>query len=147
MKRIGLLNLALVAVLTGAVVAQEKPAAPAAAGVPALQGTWTIQTIDGKSLADAGMAMTLAIAGEKYTQTVNGDVNERGTIKVDQSKKPMTIDFTILEGGDAGKPQVGVLEVSGDTLTMKLGAPGSTTRPSSMAPEEGFFIAVCRKAK
>src|SRR5687767_2342160 len=139
MKRLGLLNLALVVGLTGAAIAQEKPAAPAAAGVPALQGTWTIHTIDGKSLVDAGVAMTFAIAGEKYTQTVNGDVNERGTIKVDQSKKPMTIDFTILEGGDAGKPQVGVLEVSGDTLMMKLGAPGSTTRPTSMSPEEGFF--------
>lgn len=145
MKRIALMVMS-VGLLAGAtLVAQEKPAA--AKGVPALQGTWTILTFNGQSAADAGMTMTLTVTGENYAQTVNGEVNERGSIKVDTSKKPMTIDFTITEGGDAGKPQVGVLEVSGDTMTMKLSQPGSSTRPSGMGPEEGFFIVTAKKTK
>jgi hypothetical protein len=41
-------------------------------------------------------------------------VNERGTIKLDASKKPAWIDLTITEGADAGKLQVGVIEVTGN---------------------------------
>ncbi len=144
MKRIALMLMTAAMVAGATLAAQEKPAAK---GVPALQGTWTILTFNGQSAADAGMTMTLTVTGENYAQAVNGEVNERGSIKVDTSKKPMTIDFTITEGGDAGKPQVGVLEVSGDTMTLKLGQPGSSTRPSGIGPEEGFFIVTAKKAK
>jgi uncharacterized protein (TIGR03067 family) len=147
MKRIAVIVVAAGLALGSALVAQEKPADPAAKGVPAMQGTWMVLTINGQPVADAGVTMTLAIDGEKYTQTVNGDVNERGTIKVDQSKKPPTIDFTITEGPDTGKPQVGLVEVAGDTMTMKLSQPGSATRPTSMSPEEGFFIVTAKKSK
>lgn len=145
MKRIAVILVAAGVALGSTLIAQEKPAADK--GVPALQGVWTVVSINGQSSADAGMTMTLTITGEKYVQAVNGNVNERGTIKVDQSKKPMTIDFNIMEGDDTGKPQVGLVDVAGDTMTMKLGTPGSTTRPSSMAAEEGFFLVTAKKSK
>lgn len=145
MRRVRVLLIASVVALAPALLAQEKPAA--GKGVPALQGVWGVVSINGKPIADGGMAMTLTITGENYTQAINGNVNEKGTIKVDTSKKPMTIDFTILEGDDAGKPQVGALEVSGDTLTMKLSQPGSTVRPASMDAEEGFFLVTAKKSK
>ena len=71
------------------------------------------------------------------------DLAEEGVLLPDG----MTIDFTILEGDDAGKPQVGVLEVSGDSLTLKLGQPGSTERPTSMSAENGFVIVTAKKSK
>ena len=145
MRRVAVLLMAVVVALAPALLAQEKPAA--GKGVPALQGVWGVLTINGQSISGGGMSMTLTITGENYTQAINGDINERGTIKVDTSKKPMTIDFTILEGDDAGKPQVGMLEVTGDALTLKLGQPGSTVRPTSMTAEEGFFLVTAKKSK
>ena len=59
----------------------------------------------------------------------------------------MSIDFTIQEGDDAGKPQLGVVAVEDDTMTWKLNTPGSTTRPASLAVEEGFFVVVCTRKK
>ena len=145
MKRIAVILVAAGVALGSTLVAQEKPAADK--GVPALQGVWNVLTINGQATADAGMTMTLTITGDKYVQAVNGNANERGTIKVDQSKKPMTIDFNIMEGDDTGKPQVGLVDVAGDTMTMKLGTPGNTTRPSGMAAEEGFFLVTAKKSK
>jgi uncharacterized protein (TIGR03067 family) len=145
MKRIAVILVAAGIAFGSTLVAQEKPAADK--GVPALQGVWSVLSINGQSSADAGMTMTLTITGENYVQALNGNVNERGTIKVDQSKKPMTIDFNIMEGDDTGKPQVGLVDVAGDTMTMKLGQPGSTTRPSGMAAEEGFFLVTAKKSK
>ena len=147
MKRTAIILVAASVALGPALTAQEKQADPAAKGVAALQGTWAILTINGQSLADSGTTMLFAITGDKYAQTVNGEVNERGTIKVDQTKKPMTMHFTIAEGSDAGKPQVGLVEVTGDTMTMKLSQPGGATLPTSMAAEEGFFIVTAKKNK
>jgi uncharacterized protein (TIGR03067 family) len=145
MNRIAAVTFAAALGLSSAAIAQQKPAE--ASGVAAMQGLWGVLTINGQSMSDAGVTMTLTITGEKYAQEVNGNVNERGTIKVDTSKKPWTIDFTILEGDDAGKPQVGVLEVTGDSMTMKLGQPGSSTRPTGLGAEEGFFLVTAKKSK
>ena len=42
----------------------------------------------------------------------------------------MTIDLNIAEGNDAGKLQLGVIEVSGTTMTGNLGTPGAQDRPA-----------------
>ena len=64
---------------------------------------------------------------------------ERGSIKLDGSKTPIWIDLIIIEGDDANKTQLGVLQIHSDTITGKLntlgspGAPQGTSSPS-MAP-------------
>jgi uncharacterized protein (TIGR03067 family) len=146
MRRVGILIFAVAVAIAPALMAQQKPA-DAAKGVPALQGTWNILTINGQSIADSGTTMTMEITGDKYAQKVNGEVNERGSIKVDASKKPMTIDFTITEGNDAGKPQAGLVDVTGDSMTMHLSQPGDATRPTSLSPQEGFFLVTAKKSK
>jgi len=119
----------------------------AAKALASIQGTWVVSTINGQALADSGTEMTLTVTGDKYAQSVNGEVNERGTLKLDPSKKPMTLDLNIVEGNDGGKLQLGVIEITGDTLTGKLGVPGEPTRPTSMAPEEGYFLVVAVRKK
>jgi uncharacterized protein (TIGR03067 family) len=115
---------------------QTNPSATAAA-VPAelkpFQGTWVLTTPDGQPLADSG-ELTIAITGDKYAQSVAGAVNERGTIKLDATKKPMWIDLSITDGADAGKTQVGLIEVTGGVMKGVFGMAGSTTRPTSLAP-------------
>lgn len=123
---------------------QTKPAA-AAVAVPAalkpLQGTWILTTPDGQPIADSG-ELAITITGDKYAQSVAGAVNERGTITLDATKKPMWIDLTITDGADAGKLQVGLIEVTGGVMKGVLGVAGSTTRPTSLtsAPEMISFV-------
>ena len=81
-------------------------------------------------LAQSG-ELSILVTGNSYAQTVAGAVNERGTLKIDATKKPMWIDLTITEGSDAGKTQLGLIEVKGDTFTGILAFPGEATRPAS----------------
>ena len=140
------LPLLVMLTLGASLVAQQSPA-DAAKTLAAFQGRWVVATINGKSLAGGGGEMALTITGDSYAQVVDGKVTERGTLKIDTARTPMTIDLTIKEGDDAGKPQVGLVEVSGDTMTLHLSMPGSTTRPPSLALTPGFVLFTARKAK
>ena len=125
--------------------AQNPPAATPKALAP-LQGTWVLAAPDGSTMANAELA--LVITGNKYAQTLNGEVNERGTITLDPAAKPMAIDLAISEGPDAGKTQLGVIEVSGDAMKGALKAPGDTVRPADFTPQAGVITFVAkRKAK
>jgi uncharacterized protein (TIGR03067 family) len=127
-------------------VAAQTPKPPAAAkALDGLQGIWVIKTFNGQPAGEGEVSLT--ITADKYAQTVNGTVNERGTVTVDPSKKPTTIDLNIQEGDDAGKLQVGLVAVEGDTMTLKLNTPGSATRPKDLSVEEGFFVVVCARKK
>jgi len=126
---------------------QKQPPA-AAAAVPAalkpFQGTWVLTSPDGQPLADSG-ELAITITGDKYAQSVAGTVNERGTIKLDTTKKPTWIDLTITEGDDAGKLQVGLIEITGNVMKGILGVAGATTRPASMTPAAGMISFVGKK--
>jgi uncharacterized protein (TIGR03067 family) len=125
---------------------QNKPPAPAAA-VPAalkpLQGTWVLTTPDGQPMAPGDL--TITFTGNTYAQSVGGAVNERGTIKIDATKKPMWIDLAITEGADAGKSQVGLIEITGGAMKGVFGMAGSPTRPTSLTPAPGVISFVGKK--
>lgn len=100
-----------------------------------LQGSWAITLFNGEPVPSEAGAY-LVFTGDKYEQWTGGSVDERGSIKLDPKAKPASIDLVIVEGGDAGKTQLGVYEISGDTATVALSIPGSTTRPSGVAQGE-----------
>ena len=140
-----LLTLALAASVTSIALAQTqaKPEPPKAAAAMSktlamAQGTWVMTTSNGQDMT-GGPEVTVVITGEKYVQTAAGNVEERGSFKLDESKKPMTIDLTITEGDSAGKSQVGVVEVTDTAMRGKFGMPGDTTRPTDFTPSDGFF--------
>ena len=130
--------LSILAVTASAQNAVPKDLAP-------LQGTWVITSINGQELAAAGQSMLLTITGDKYAQTVNGTVNERGTIKLDTTKKPTAIDLVITEGDDANKTQLGLVEVSATALKLKLAVPGDTTRPTNFEQVDNAILAIATK--
>lgn len=139
------ISLAAALLVTAGLAAQTaKPPTPAPALTTA-QGTWVIKTFNGQPAGEGEISLT--ITGDKYAQTVNGTVNERGTLTIDPAKKPMTIDLTIQEGDDAGKLQLGLVEIAGDTMTLKLNVPGTPTRPKDMSVEEGLILVVCDRKK
>ncbi len=143
MRRAVSLAVALL-VTTGLAAQTAKPPTPAEA-LKSAQGTWVVKTFNGQPAGEG--EVLLIFTGEKYAQSINGTVNERGTLAIDPAKKPMTIDLTIQEGDDAGKLQLGLVEIAGDTMTLKLNVPGSPTRPKDLSVEEGFFVVVGDRRK
>ena len=124
------------------VTAAAAPAAAVPAALKPYQGPWVLTSPDGQPLAQSG-ELTITVTGDKYAQAVAGAVNERGTIKLDATKKPTWIDLNITEGPDAGKLQVGLIELTGGVMKGVLGAAGSTTRPTSITtpgPDEISFV-------
>jgi uncharacterized protein (TIGR03067 family) len=107
-----------------------------------LKGTWTAVSLEsgGKKQPEEQLKelnMQLVFAGDKYAERIRGEVNEEGTIKIDTSKKPATIDLNIRTGDDKGKLQLGIFEVKGDTLRLCLAVPDGKERPTTFASPEG----------
>jgi hypothetical protein len=72
---------------------------------------------------------------------------ETGTVKPDATKKPMALDFTILERDDAGKLQLGIVEMADDTATFALAPPGSTVRPTEFVSGGAAGVCLAKKVK
>ena len=140
--------LALAAALTTAASAQT-PAAQNTMSkeLASLQGVWLLTTVNDQNLSDQGVEMALAIDGTKYREVVNGTVDETGTFKLDATKKPMTFDLTILEGNDAGKVQLGIIEVTGDVAKGLFAEPGATTRPADFNSNDGAIFFIAKRVK
>ena len=111
-----------------------------------LQGTWVFTTTNGNDMTGQP-EITITITDNKYVQTVNGEVVERGSFKIDDTKKPMQVDLSIAEGQDAGKSQIGVFELSGGVLKTKMADAGITTRPTDFAPADSAFVFTAVKKK
>lgn len=118
---------------------QAPKEAPKSKMLESLQGAWLFTSADGQDLTGSGQEIYVTITGNAYVQTVNGQQVERGTFKIDETKKPMTLDLIIAEGDDAGQTQLGVLQIDGKTIWGKLAQPGVTARPTDFAPSEGYF--------
>jgi len=143
------LTLALALMATTALFAQSQTAkteAPKSKALTLLQGTWVFTSMNGQDTS-GGPEILVTITDNKYVQTIGGEVVERGTFKIDETKKPMTMDLSITEGDSAGKSQVGVFDVTDTKMTAKLAEAGETTRPTNLNQEEGFFIITATKKK
>jgi uncharacterized protein (TIGR03067 family) len=140
--KVGLLVLSLFFATVGQAPA---PAAPAAQKpIDAFQGNWAIASFNGQEIP-AAAEMFLVFKGDKYEQWTGSTVDERGTIKLDVTKKPMWIDLIITEGQSAGQTQLGLYSIEGDTMNVTLANPGETTRPAALG--QGEIVAVLKKAK
>ncbi len=142
-----LLSLALVALtlFTGQAAPAQAPTAAQSKEVAALQGVWNITLMNDQAAPDGAMA--LQFDGTKYAVIINGGVDETGTFKLDTTKTPWTFDLTIVEGSDAGKLQLGIVEMKGDAIHGLLGTPGVATRPANFDSADGAFAFVAVKRK
>jgi uncharacterized protein (TIGR03067 family) len=133
-----------VAVATAPLVAAQAPPAKPKGLMASIQGVWQMTQVNGQDVAAAGQDVTITIKDSTYMQSVNGQVIERGTFTLDDTKKPATIDLTIVEGDDAGKTQLGVIEIEGSAMRGKLADPGAV-RPVDFNIAEGSFVFVMTK--
>jgi uncharacterized protein (TIGR03067 family) len=102
-----------------------------------VEGSWTVvelefagQKLPAENLKELDIKLVVMKDG-KYAQKIKGEVKEEGTLKLDPSKKPATVDLNITSGDDKGKLQLGIYELKGDTWRLSLARPGDENRPTA----------------
>lgn len=116
-----------------------------------LEGEWTMESgeIDGQAMPEE-MRKTAkrAVKDRETTVTVGGQMFMKAKFVVDPSKKPKTIDYTMTGGPTAGKTQLGIYELDGDTVKFCFSAPGKD-RPTDFTTKEGSgrTLSVWKRAK
>ncbi len=129
----------------GGVLAQDS-----AAELKNLSGTWVPISgeVAGSKFPPGELkALSLVIAGEKYTVTI-GKVVDQGTVKVNPTAKPPAMDITGTDGPNKGKTLLAIYELKKDTLRVCYDLAGKN-RPTEFATskDQPYFLAVYERAK
>jgi uncharacterized protein (TIGR03067 family) len=115
-----------------------------------MDGAWLASTAElgGEKFPDEiRKTMKLVMDEGKYTVTV-GKNPDRGTVKVDSSKKPKEMDITGTEGPNKGKTILAIYEMTDDTLTICYDLSGKA-RPSEFktAKDTKLFLVTYKREK
>src|SRR5688572_18667784 len=106
------------------------------------QGAWQQRTatIDGNAIPAADVAkVKFTVVGDKYTITTGDVVQSEGTIKLDLTKNPKTVDFTETKGPNQGKSFLGIYTLTGATLKYCFGESGKE-RPTKFVSNQGYSL-------
>ena len=89
----------------------------------------------------------LKFDGEAFSVADHGQVQEKGTIKLDPSKDPKEIDLRLRDRNDEEKTALGIYAWDGENLKFCWGEPGGGTRPKDFTsmPETRFLLIVKRQ--
>jgi uncharacterized protein (TIGR03067 family) len=106
-----------------------------------LQGKWQLVSLTkGGNVAPADELkkanLVLTIEKDGYAVSVNGQVVEKGKLKLDSKAKPASIDQIIEEGKDKGKSQLGIVRVKDGKLQWTQAQVGEK-RPTDFASPSG----------
>lgn len=104
----------------------------------AMAGTWIVAAAEaeGKPVeSDDLKALVVKITGDRY-EVLTKDGTKAGTLKLDETQKPKTMDATSTEGDDIGKVVKAIYELTGDTMRVCYGFDAGT-RPTEFATREG----------
>jgi uncharacterized protein (TIGR03067 family) len=134
------LCLPVAALLLAAAVARPQDEA-SKSDLKKMEGTWkvTLHEMEGKKTTDEENAkadVKLVIKASKYALSIGGKEIAAGTIKLDASKKPSTIDALTTSGPQEGKTMQGIYEVKGDEMRVCFAQPGKE-RPTAFSTKEG----------
>jgi uncharacterized protein (TIGR03067 family) len=114
------------------------------------KGTWIPSEgmAEGKKLPDNFLSSTKLMLQEGKYSVVVGEEKEDGTYKVDESKKPATVDITPTTGMNKGKTIPAIIEVRGDTMRVCYNTMGQD-RPKDFnsTAENKFVMMVYKKQK
>jgi uncharacterized protein (TIGR03067 family) len=129
----------------------DAPSGTSNAELDRLVGEWS-----GVSLVMNGQALpaeylkgsTRVVKGNETTVTVGGQVMLKATFTVDPARSPKTIDYTLSEGPDKGKRQLGIYALDGDVAKFCFSSPGAD-RPTELESKagDGRTFGVWKKAR
>jgi uncharacterized protein (TIGR03067 family) len=144
-RKLSAIAVAVLMVLPAALLCAAEPPK----GDKDLDGDWEIVSVthDGKQEPPQDAKPVLTIKGDTITFKVK-DESHTGTIKVDASKTPKTIDLTPDDGPEKGKTILGIYELKGDELRICHGEAGKD-RPTEVSSKEGsgLSLAVLKRVK
>jgi uncharacterized protein (TIGR03067 family) len=127
----------------------EKPMTDTENDLDRLQGTWAVTTlvVDGNAIPSHVFAtMRLIVEGDRFT-TLGMETAYAGTLKVDSSANPRTLDMLFDEGPEKGNTNRGIYEFTpgesedDDTWRLCLATRGDG-RPKTFASPPGTGIAL-----
>lgn len=110
-------------------------ATASATDLESMQGNWkrVAAVHDGKPLVGAALDSKVTIEGNKYSVTGGAEAGSSGTIELNESASPKSIDLTMEGGGTSA----GIYEVrAGNRYRLCIAAPGAP-RPEKFASRPG----------
>jgi uncharacterized protein (TIGR03067 family) len=122
---------------TKAAVAERHAASSGAA--TELEGEWAMiaAVLNGAPMSQDMVKWCQRITRGDVTSVVAGpQVMLRARFTLDRAKKPPAIDYVNLAGTNKGQSQAGIFELSGDTLSICMAAPGRP-RPAGFSSKAG----------
>ena len=102
-----------------------------------LGGEWSMVSgeINGQPMPEEMRKQFKRIVMDDETTVMNGDqVFMRAKFTIDPAKSPKTIDYTQLEGPTKGAKQLGIYELTGDTIKFCFASPGKDRPTDFTAP-------------
>jgi uncharacterized protein (TIGR03067 family) len=106
----------------------------------AFKGTWRLsyKEVDGKKFSDEEIKDVIATNdGSGNVSVRHGDkVMGEGTVKLDPTKKPKTIDITFTEGERKGTRSLGIYEIESDAFRVCVARAGDE-RPADFSAKAG----------
>jgi uncharacterized protein (TIGR03067 family) len=114
-----------------------------------MQGVWKITSVEQDAKADNSLKEgTVTISGNQFTTKLGDTVLRKGTVALDPSKEPKTIDLTYEDGPKKGNSSLGIYNLDGTSWTLVFGPPGKS-RPTTFQrkPNSGQRLMVLQPAK
>ena len=147
-----IVRLGIVVLAAGLLAAAPDDSDKVKKDVAALKGKWALtgMTINGRAYPENLLKSIGATFDAKtYAQTQNGKALEEGEFVIDPEKSPKALDFKITKGPDAGKTQLAVYEIDGDSLTFCVTEAGSKKRPEALEAkaDTGVTMFVFKRVK
>lgn len=105
-----------------------------------MEGTWAATVLEaaGKPADEKTKALKfkIVVKGESYTTFLNDKQLSAGTLKLDPTKSPKTIDAQAKDGPYKDKVQPGIYELRGDEMRIVFAVP-DMRRPTEFKTQEG----------
>jgi uncharacterized protein (TIGR03067 family) len=143
MRRHAVVVLAAVAVVAGASpsrAADDAKEELAKKELKALKGAWKVisREVDGKKVSQEELKDVVVTRDEagKFSARRGDMVIGVGTIKIDPTKKPKTMDVIYTEGNNKEKTLLGIYEFEGDSYRLCVAPPGAK-RPTEFSAKAG----------
>jgi uncharacterized protein (TIGR03067 family) len=115
-----------------------------------LQGTWLLTDLEtwwglrqAGGVPDAsgkpGNTITIQFSGDKFVIKNDDEVVSRGRLDINPTKHPKTYDLYYQYGTEAGKTQLGIYELDGDTWYLCAQPTRVMNRPTEMSGTVEIF--------
>jgi uncharacterized protein (TIGR03067 family) len=118
--------------------------------VKLMEGNWTptVAELAGKKFPDEVLkTMKLIVKNDQYTVKV-GEIIDKGTVKLDSTKKPKEIDIVGTDGPNKGKTFLAIYEIDKDSLKVCYDLSGKA-RPTEFKtkPDTSLFLVTYSREK